>query len=55
MEGAFKIKNPTGACGKSILLVDDLLTTGATAHHAAQVLKAAGAARVGVLTFSAAV
>jgi ComF family protein len=52
MEAAFKIKNPTDAQGKSIVLVDDLFTTGATVHNAAQALKAAGAAKVGVLTFS---
>ena len=52
IEGAFTIKNPTEAKDKIILLVDDLLTTGATLHHAAQTLKNAGAARVGALTFS---
>ncbi len=52
MEGAFRIKNPTEVEGKSIVLIDDLYTTGATVHSAAAVLKAAGAARVGVLTFS---
>ena len=52
MEGAFRMKNPTNAEGKSILLIDDLYTTGATVHSAAKILKTAGAARVGVLTFS---
>jgi len=52
MEGAFKIKNPSDAAGKSIVLVDDLFTTGATLHSAAQVLKNAGAAKVCALTFS---
>ena len=31
-------------------MVDDLFTTGATLHWAADALKTAGAARVGVLT-----
>jgi ComF family protein len=52
MEGAFRMKNPTDVEGKSVVLIDDLYTTGATLHNAAQALKTAGAARVGVLTFS---
>jgi ComF family protein len=52
MQGAFRIQNPTEAFGKSVLLVDDLLTTGATVHNAAEALKAAGTRRVGVLTLS---
>ena len=52
MEGAFRIKNPTDAAGKSVVIIDDLYTTGATLHNAAQALKSAGAARVCVLTLS---
>jgi ComF family protein len=52
MEGAFRIKNPTDVDGKSVVLVDDLFTTGATVHNAAETLKTAGAAKVEVLTFS---
>ena len=51
MEGAFRIKNSTDVEGKTVVLIDDLYTTGATVHNAAEVLKTAGAARVGVLTF----
>ena len=52
MEGAFRIKNSTDVEGKSVVLIDDLFTTGATVHSAAETLKTAGATRVGVLTFS---
>ena len=38
--------------GRRILLVDDVLTTGATAGSCAAVLKKVGAARVDVLTFA---
>jgi competence protein ComFC len=52
MSGAFRIQNPTDVEGKSVLLIDDLYTTGATVNSAAETLKAAGAVQVGVLTFS---
>ena len=52
MEGAFRIKNPTDLEGKTVVLIDDLYTTGATLNSAAEVLKTAGASKVGVLTFS---
>lgn len=38
--------------GASVILVDDVLTTGATATAAAQVLREAGAASVGLVTFA---
>ena len=46
MKGAFRIKNNFSINNNSILLIDDLLTTGATASAAAQTLKEAGAKRV---------
>jgi predicted amidophosphoribosyltransferase len=38
--------------GRRIVLVDDVITTGATVQAAARVLKAAGAARVDVLALA---
>jgi len=52
MLGAFRIKNSTNVQNKSILLIDDLFTTGATVNAAAEALKTAGALNVGILTFS---
>jgi ComF family protein len=43
------------AKGQSLLLIDDVLTTGATAHAAAITLLAAGATKVRVLTLARAV
>lgn len=50
--GAFKITNPDTIKEKTILLLDDVLTTGATASEASRVLKNAGASAVYVLTLA---
>ena len=55
VNGAFRIKHSREFLDKNILLVDDLLTTGATASEAALILKKAGANRVGILTLAIAV
>jgi ComF family protein len=47
---AFAVRDPARAAGRAVLLVDDVLTTGATAGECARVLLAAGAAHVDVLT-----
>jgi ComF family protein len=49
VEGAFKIKPGVRLDGMRVLLVDDVLTTGATASACARVLKRAGARQVTVL------
>lgn len=46
VKNAFLAKNPKQILGRSILLVDDVRTTGATLSEAARVLKEAGAKEV---------
>jgi ComF family protein len=46
MQQAFRSQCNLGLSGRTILLVDDILTTGATCGAAARVLKQAGARRV---------
>ena len=46
MRGAFLARRDHGLKGRTILLVDDILTTGATTGAAARALKQAGARRV---------
>jgi len=52
VRGAFKVSDASAVDGKHILLIDDILTTGATARAAAQALIKAGAASVYVATLA---
>ncbi len=49
MRDAFRARRDPGLRGRTVLLVDDILTTGATSGAAARALKRAGAARVVVV------
>ena len=50
VRGCFAVRNPEAIRHKNILLVDDVLTTGATASEAALTLKTRGAGVVFVIT-----
>ncbi|MCY7376864.1 MAG: ComF family protein [Pyrinomonadaceae bacterium] len=52
VKNAFEVKRPKLIAGKTILLVDDVFTSGATASGCAEILKQNGAEKVYVLTLA---
>lgn len=52
VDHAFRVLDGRSVRNRSILLVDDIVTTGATLDEVSKMLKAAGASRVGYLTLA---
>ena len=52
MSGAFSVSRPEWIRQRSVLLVDDVMTTGSTLHECAKALKKAGAREVWALTIA---
>ena len=50
--GAFKVSDRRSVEGRTIILIDDVLTTGSTAESAARTLKRAGAARIELVSWA---
>jgi ComF family protein len=50
--GAFRVRDKRIVAGKTVILIDDVLTTGSTAEACARTLKRAGAARVELVSWA---
>jgi len=55
VRGAFRVRSPSALAGRAILLVDDVLTTGATTGECAHALRRAGARSIEVWALARAV
>ncbi len=53
LRGAFTVKQPDLVRGRTLLLIDDVVTSGSSLHECASALKSAGASAVYALTLAA--
>lgn len=53
LHGAFAVQQPEAVTGKTLLLIDDVVTSGSSLYECSVTLKAAGAAAVYALTLAA--
>jgi len=52
VHGAFAMRARRSVAGRHVVIIDDVMTTGATVEECARVLKRAGALSIGVLTLA---
>lgn len=50
--GAFHVSDPSGLTGKTVILVDDVLTSGSTAEACARALQKGGAERLELICWA---
>ena len=52
LSGAFKVRDRAALSGRRVVIVDDVVTTGATVDRLARLVRRSGAASVDVLSFA---